>query len=166
MTEQVIDLMPEVLHAYGVTSEWTEGVTEIDLAAAEQVSGRQPYTADFLNRSPYSYDIRQNCLSAVVEYDQEPMIRPCGESKVRVTFRNVDSDPHWEAIRVSLPEGWTAEYPRSLYLEHRSAQTSVYAKWEMTVTAGEHVDAVNRGLIEVVSEHRPLPLYIPLVWLG
>ncbi len=166
LTEQVIDLMPEVLHAYGVTSEWTEGVTEIDLAAAEQIPGRQPYTADFLNRSPYSYDIRQNCLSAVVEYDQEPMIRPCGESKVRVTFRNVDSDPHWEAIRVSLPEGWTAEYPHSQYLEHRSAQTSVYAKWEMTVTAGEHVDAVNRGLIEVVSEHRPLPLYIPLVWLG
>ena len=77
-------------------------------------------------------------------------------------------------MRFYLPEGWQAlgkkhvhasmpiwshdDVPSSLRLGHSTT--------EITLVAGEQVEAVNHAVIELTVSGRPTPLLIPLTILG
>ena len=101
----------------------------------------------------------------MVWYDKEPTIKPNETIDVHIQFENVYYDPQWLNVSVHLPEGWTAEYPKSVCITHNWNFDHV-AQWVMKLTAGEHVNFTNQipVLVEVVGY--PQPIVLTLVLLG
>ena len=94
-------------------------------------------------------------------------------------------------VRLHLPEGFTAAYPRDIYLNHQLEKTNferyhrlpegfqsdltqvprsgAYGPGgylEGTITAGEQVDAMNRIIAEVTCDGHPTVGLIPITILG
>ena len=87
--------------------------------------------------------------------------------KVRVIPR-LDYKAVGFIVRI-LPEGWSAECEKNVYLRHwfdnyklDDEPTPVRIK----IRAGENVDAINRGILEVTAPGRPTVGYIPLIIPG
>ncbi len=172
LTERVMKLIPTVLYAHEVYCEYTDGETEIDLEKAatlrpvSKTAGAVRYDLSFLERSPYSFDIHSRPMHATVSYEKEPRVTPLGELKVKIDLRSMCFDPHWENVDISLPEGWTCDCPRSVYIPHRTPNTLPFATLEFTITAGERVDSVNRAAVTLTAPTHPDAFIIPLTVLG
>ena len=71
-------------------------------------------------------------------------------------------------IKLYLPEGWTAsDYRRDVHMKQAVFQEPREGHaWEVTLTAGDRVEAVNRAVVEVTSPGRPTTLLIPIVIAG
>ena len=105
----------------------------------------------------------------------EPYIQPNGRLTVTVELRNPQYDAQWLNVRVYTPEGWTADYQKSVCFLHRSScstgpkglgHVTGCTSWQVTFTAGETVEAVNRIPVTMEIMGYPMPLYIPLTVLG
>lgn len=172
LTDRIMRLLPSPLFAHGVYAEYTDGPTEIDLeeALATPRANRQPHLpvlgARFLERKPYSFDVNTHFMRATVSYETAPVLAPMGTLKAAVHFRNMIHDSRWEEISVCLPEGWSAEYRRSAYAPHWSTRTKPMFDWEITITAGERVEPINRVMVVLSSPSHPLPVVIPMTILG
>ena len=122
---------------------------------------------ELMEYGPYYFEVTNGVnLSAAIQYDTTPEVQPLTDFKVKVHFRNHRPDPYRMELGVFLPEGWTAEYQRSVYLEHGSLNTHKRASWEMTIHVGERVEAVNKVCVWVNAATHPLPLMIPMVLMG
>ena len=185
LTERVMELIPSVLKAHGhfsrlhhgVYMEYTDGEDSYDKEAAFNVQYGNygnflpEFSIDLLKElmayGPYYFEVTNGChLSAAVQYETAPEVQPLTDFKVKVHFRNHRPDAHHMELTVALPEGWTADYRRSVYLEHGSMNTHNRATWEMTIHVGEQVYAVNRVSVWVSASTHPLPLMIPMVLMG
>ena len=172
LTERVVQLMPTVLKANGVYAEYTAGADELDVQEAATFMphigfGCTPGKPLYL-LSPYSFEVKNHQLRSTVEYGAAPQLRPGESITAKITFYNQKFDPCWLDISVFLPEGWTAQYTKNVYLQHRAHfdTTQGVAAWEITLTAGETVQQINRLPVWVTASGYPTPLLIPLVILG
>ena len=111
-------------------------------------------------------------LIPVVSYDGDPEIAPGGEKKLRIAFRNhtgeYDNKLYNLELRWWLPEGFSVEgcgktFRLPHYTPHNRGQATPF---EVTVKAGETVEAVNRCVLEITAVGRSIPMYIPIVLLG
>lgn len=185
LTNRVLELIPSVLKAngyfnpihQGVYMEYTDEEDVYDKESAfwiqyENDGNFIPELSikvmhELMAYGPYYFEVTNGAhLSAAVQYDTTPEVQPLTDFKVKVHFRNHRPDPHHMELKVFLPEGWTAEYQRSVYLEHVSLNTHKRASWEMTIHVGEHVEAVNKVCVWVNATTHPLPLMIPMVLMG
>lgn len=172
LTQRVAELMPTVLKANGVYAEYTAGADEINRQAALSL---MPYSSfgctpgkPLHQLSPYSFEVKNHQLRATIEYSAAPQLRPGESITAKITFYNQKFDPCWLDISVFLPEGWSARYSHTVYLQHRAHfdTTQGVAECEITLSAGETVPAVNRLPIWVTASGYPTPLLIPIVLLG
>ena len=86
-TDKILDMIPRVLDANGVTFSY--GDTSC-YNRAEAFAILEGYSASFWNRSRFSFDINDfRRISATVEYEREPVIRPGESFPVKVTFRHM-----------------------------------------------------------------------------
>lgn len=164
LTDRVIDMMVKVMDAHGINVEFTDGETEYpeDVSVA---AGRY-YAKTVLSRKPYSFEILSSPhTGAVVEYDSEPVIKAGESFKITVKVYNKWRDSHPIEARVSLPDGWTAVYPKGFVLHNQGFKRSLFV-WEMTVTANENVNASNKIDVVFDSSINAVPLYVPVVLLG
>lgn len=172
LTERVAQLMPTVLKANGVYAEYTAGADELDAQAAVAFTPRVSFGCTpgrpLYSLSPYSFEVKNHQLRATVEYAAAPQLRPGESITAKITFYNQKFDPCWLDISVFLPEGWTAQYAKNVYLQHRAHfdTTQGIASWEITLAAGETVQQINRLPVWVTASGYPTPLLIPLVILG
>ena len=180
LSERVIRLMPMVLQAHRIVLVPSEGDAEDVLypaggPEAPLVYHDQHTVEAFMAQAPYTYTLEDHGLIADVHYEGEPSIRPGGTLTVTVDLRNPQYDPQWLDIRVHAPDGWTADYQKSLCLLHRSScytgpkglgHTTGRGTWSVTFTAGESVEAVNRIPVTFELRGYPIPLYVPLTILG
>ncbi len=172
LTDRVMKLIPTVLYAHEVYMEYTDGDTEIDLEMAadlrpiSKTSGPVRYDLSFLDRSPYSYDVHTRHMHATVSYECQPKVTPLSTLKVKIDLRSMCFDPHWENVDITLPEGWSSDCPRSVYIPHRTPETEQYAVLEFTITAGERVESVNRAAITLTAPTHPDAFIVPLTILG
>lgn len=166
LTEHVMRMIPHVFHENGIEMEYTDGESDISDPAANAVDAG--IEKRLFDRLPYSYD-GPECVftKSIVEFYEKPVIRPCGTLKVRVRFFNKLYDQRHLHVKLHLPEGWTAVYPRDVH-----SNIAVYQEidrghaWEAEITAGEHVDAMNRAVLEVTAPGRPSTLLIPIIIAG
>lgn len=129
------------------------------------------FVSALAGRKPYSFTIEGTYATALVEYDQKPVIRPNGTLSGRITLRcsgpeggrNFIPEQKHFLLRFLAPEGWQVDAGLSLY-----SPTPLYTK-EMqhcatafTLRAGDRVEAVNRILLEVTTPGRPEPLLVPM----
>ena len=63
--------------------------------------------------------------------------------------------------------GFTVEGGRkSLTLTHQNAHQNASCELDVTVKAGDSVEAMNRCVLEVTAIGRSIPMYIPITLLG
>lgn len=167
LTERVMKLIPEVLGAHGVEMEWTEEASFIDSEAADLVlSG---YSQQVFSRSPYSFEVSSTLhTSTVVEYETEPIVKPGDVFKIRITLRNLRSDAHYYSVDAHLPEGWSAEYPKTCHLSYfqRLHTEAALAVINMIIHVGENVKDINSIPIVINACQHAVPIMIPVVLLG
>ena len=180
LSERVIRLMPVVMQAHRIMMTPAEGETDGRLFPAEvPASPLTPHyrstVEEFLSQNPYSFSVEDHGILAIVHYEGEPTITPGGRLTVTVELRNPQYDAQWLHIRVYEPAGWTADYQKSVCFLHRSScstgpkglgHVDGRTSWQVTFTAGEQVEAVNRIPVTMEIMGYPVPLYIPLTVLG
>ena len=165
LTEQVLDTMPEVLKAYGIELSLTDKETCSEEAIRANIL--PGYRAQVMKRSPWSFEVPATSHTyAYVEYEKEPSVKPLDDFSITVTLCNQRRNPYHYEVNVSLPEGWSADYPHTQYVEHRTMINDGTSKWTMKVHVGETVSSVNRILIAFSPKGHALPILIPSVLLG
>ena len=180
LSERVIRLMPVVMQTHRIIMTPAEGEADGRLFPAD-VPGSPPVphyrstVEEFLSQNPYAFSVEDHGIVAIIHYEGEPTITPGGSLTVTVELRNPRYDAQWLNIRVYTPEGWTADYKKSVCFLHRSScstgpkglgHVNGRTSWQVTFTAGEHVDAINRIPVTMEIMGYPVPLYIPLTVLG
>ena len=163
------------LAAHGPQFKLTDGESDFGGLTAEQMKGGD-FAASLAGRARYSFTA-DNCYAhALVEFEHEPIIAAGGELRLRLTatLRTTMADQKLFAVRFYLPEDWQALGKKHVHASmpiwsHDNVPSSLrlgHSTTEITLVAGEQVDAVNRAVIELSVAGRPTPLLIPLTILG
>ena len=182
LTEKVVATAPMVLNANVIYAqsktrkpkpekvEFTDGPDEIpenifDIFYADFVTLER-----LTNLKPYTFEVPFGPVNAIVTYDREPDITPNGTIKAHIRFENLwriyGNVLHNLTLRWLLPEGFKVEGPKAHLLMHHNAHQQHASEADYIITAGEHVEATNRLVLEVVIEGHHTVGYIPLVLLG
>lgn len=165
LTELILDTIPVMLKAYGIEVEYTSSGSVIDAALSSDIL--DGYVEKVMSRKHYSFEIPSLLhTEVVVEYDKEPVVKPGDEFEITVTLQNNRWNSYHYEFCVYLPEGWSANYRRICAVHENRMMTDGIAKWNMTLTVGENVDAVNRIPIMISPKGHVMPVMIPIVLLG
>ena len=178
-TDRVMAQIPGLLDANGVSASFGEAAVYDQQEAFAHMAG---YSAQFWNRSRFSFDINDfRRISAMVEYEREPVIAPGETFPVKVTFRHADSE--WAnfveliqcSVSLQLPEGWTADYRKRFHIVRKqdlfeTPEQNVNGirqnEYTFSVTAGDLVAAQNRMFLILSSPMFAQPFTIPMTLLG
>ncbi len=169
LTDCVMNLLPvttyQGLNPCRNKVEITDGPDELDDFNPRMFMGRE-FVESFKGRSRYSFTAENTYVSALIEFDGEPVIEPLGEIRLKVTLKNCNcGDYRRYTLRWILPRGFEAVGRTNLFVKwHGPGSGSETA--EITIKAGEQVDAVNNIILEISSPGRSVPLLVPVVLLG
>lgn len=165
LTDRVIAQIPIMLQAYGIVVEMTDG--ECSMGDVKPDTILKGYAEEVFKRSPYSFEVKaEPHTGAVVEYEGPSVVKAGQDFKVKVSFRNYRRNPLYMEMDVRLPEGWTADYSRSVFAIHDSIKGRGEGFWEMTIHVGEHVEAINRVPVIAWARGNATPVFVPIVLLG
>jgi hypothetical protein len=170
LTERVAALLPRVMQDNGVKFELTEGESDYPADLVAKYNGVCPEKS--FAYSPYSYEVTHyDCLDARVELDGTPRVAPGDTRRVKLSVHAHPDlrETHKFQLRLLLPDGFTAShYPRTMHLLYPQPIHGLYgdAAVEFEITAGEHIDVVNRAYMEITSPHICYPMMIPITFIG
>ncbi len=137
--------------------------TVIDIQP-EDFFGRE-FAQSVLSRKPYSFTWESTFADVLVEFDEKPVIAPGQSLSGRITMHahhlTMPEHKHYR-LRFLLPDGWQASYQKNLFTPAHIINDQRHASGAFTLTAGEHVEAVNRILLEITSPGRVTPILVPL----
>lgn len=171
LSERVIKQAPHVLFDNHAPVTLVDGPDQIPENAVEVLTPGKSYQKILDTVKPNSMTFESAFLQAIVSYDGDPEISPLGERKVHITLKNnctvYDDNLYNLNLRWWLPEGfWVEGGRKAVTLMHKNAHQTGSYDLDVTIHAGETVEASNRCVLEVVAEGRSIPLYLPLVLLG
>lgn len=180
LTRRVYELVPSVLKAYGVFTEYTDGPNEWEQVPPE-FRFYDPFTPVEKGYNPppgvirnAGYDVPAAGLSlnfpdviyakVRVEFDRYKI--KAGDT-VTFTFvgKNTMPAPCETYIHLNLPEGWTADrvdFPLYLHEMRMKLQTTT----TVTVTAAENVQAVNTITATLTAPGRIHCAILPIILCG
>ncbi len=167
LTDRILKMMPTVFKANGVDMEFTEG--EHDLSTPYRNGWVKNYwkfpLSEYLSQSPYSYDGGNFVhMNARVVFEKRPSVKPGESIQAKIILYNLLADPRRLFFKVHLPEGWSTDnYQRNLLMKR---EMHIAHEWDVTITAGENVEPVNRVIVEVTGCSRAVPALIPITILG
>jgi len=166
LTDRIMKLAPEMLRANRANLEIVEGESDLSEVNIPALSDSRA-AKKLYDRSPWSYDVEFVHTKVRVSFDAEPVIKPNGTLKGKFIVKSIMPDPRNIEFNWILPEGWSVDTNKSVYLRHwynllKDKPTEV----EFTITAGEQVDAMNRIVVEATAPGRPTVGYIPVTVLG
>ena len=165
LTDRVMQMIPIVLKAHDVYMEYTDADNEYEKETAFQVL--DGYSLEYMKRSPYSFEVQSGYFwDSVIEYEEEPVVASGEEFKIKITFNNRISQPFHVDVEVLLPEGWSADYRRSVFLDCKAQNRIPVNVYEMTITPGDKIMPKNTVIIHVKSPLSPMPMLIPITLLG
>jgi ADP-ribosylglycohydrolase len=186
LTDLVMDLLPVTTYAgfFPKSARRVPHYVEISDAPFSISEGFDPdhfkgrgFVNRLFRRKRYSYIYANEILKALVEYDHEPCIAAGESIRVRLTVSQTNCTSYRRAaIKWHLPEGFSV-----------AGRTNVFLKWlpggeeredalnyraddanftDLTITAGEKVDSVNRIIIEITTPGQCQPLLVPITLLA
>lgn len=171
LTEWVLKTIPSVLFAHEIYMEYTDGETVYgDDCTLDYKNYYDNEPDKIFEQSPYSFSHTTNPIGFVtVDFGREPKVKP-GE---QITFKYIIDNPLSESynadVSLFLPDGWTAEYDRSVYVGKNTTSCRPFDKisvYEVTVTAGETVLPQNDMILHIKSPARALSHTVPITVLG
>lgn len=168
LTQWVTDTIPSVFKAHEIYMEYTDGETECDKKWAfnyKYYHDNMPQ--EFFNNSPYSFTYTNNIAGHVtVDFGKKPAIKPGEQISFKYTVQNELPESYNANVKLFLPDGWNAEYERTIYVNKRTSKTSKFSTYEVIVTAGETVLPQNEMILYIKSSARALPFAVPITILG
>lgn len=188
LSDRIMRMLPSVLYAHGVYAEYSDvedGCTshaEKENCCAENAAAccvftqyckdaaykvLDGYSLDYLSRSPRSFEISNgHFVKAVVEYEKDPVVAPGETFPIRITFHHLCEQTLLADVDVILPEGFSANYRKSVFINYNNQKPRFGTPYELTVTAGEILNARNDIIIKVTYPINAQPLFIPVTLLG
>lgn len=169
LTNRVANTVIDVMKANEVDFEFTDSET---LVSIDEFAQYDKLTAeDFLNFSPYSYDVNVSRVVKIkVELDNTPRVKSGDVRKVRLTFKSTNTqEPKKLQIKLMLPEGWQCgDYSRTAPLDYPQPCHQIFgiSSTEFSVTVGENVAPVNRVYAEITAVNLPYPIMVPIIFIG
>lgn len=167
LTDRILAVAPQVLYANRANAFISDSQpSDISEADFDKMCSRE--TAERLySRPAWSYEIDFVLGRAMVIFDGEPVIKPNGELKFRISVQSTMPDPRNSTFKWHLPEGWSIEGPGSVYLRHWYNQPGDKPTVvEFTLTAGDRVESFNRLIVEIAAPGRPTVGFVPVTVLG
>lgn len=165
LTDRVMKMLPSMLYANDVYMEYTDGETEYN--KEEAFSLMQGSTVQFMRRNPKSFEVSNGYhWNAIVEYEKDPKIAPGEEFNLKLTLSHKFRQSLRVDMELMLPEGWSARYNKSVFVGETNQLSSSTTITPIVITAGEWVDTKNTVTIKVTSHLNPMPMYIPVTFLG
>ena len=173
LTDRVVKLMPSVMYANGQYMEYDgqvcglSNINELDCDGA---------TLEYFNKKPLCIENQNHWIKAFTEFEGEPRIKRFESITFHVNLENKTFSALPLNVRVYTPDGWDAEhihgatlfhYSRSLRedMSHR-VMTDAKLSFDVTITAGENIEAYNRIYVAIEAVGYPEPLLIPVTVLG
>ena len=171
LSERVIRQAPYVLHVNNAATELISGDNAIPEDVYDVFMDNKNYKFVLDSVLPNSVTLESAFLTAIVTYNGDPEIAPMGEKKIHIKLKNnnsvFDNTLYNLELRWWLPTGFTVEGGRkSLTLTHQNAHQNASCELDVTVKAGDSVEAMNRCVLEVTAIGRSIPMYIPITLLG
>ncbi|MBQ4136838.1 MAG: ADP-ribosylglycohydrolase family protein [Clostridia bacterium] len=170
LAERAIDMIIPTLKANGI---WcTIGDCENEISESERASSEVKRELGItLSRGRYTLgDVDLLWGKAWVEFESEPYIKPGESLKFKITLHNKTlTSPKNVSVELLLPEGFTADYRHNLYLEQWTGPNFVMSPMgsvEVTLTAGERVEQVNRVIAVLKAHDRGSSSFIEINILG
>jgi len=175
LTERVIKTIPKMLEHHNVEVEFTDGELEYNKEEALKILSN--YSANFFNRSRFSFDITDFFdLNATVEYETEPVIKAGEEFKFSIKFTQLIGDKTvFGFMDIPLPEGWTAKYNKTVTIVKEGDLFEVESQnpggikqniVEITIIPGENIQPVNKLYIHIDRQAHGIPFVIPITLIG
>jgi hypothetical protein len=100
-----------------------------------------------------------------VEYEKAPIIKAGEGFKIKITVYNKRRDAHHMLINAIIPDGWTADYRKSMLL-HQYTLNGEAQTCEITVYPNENIVSENKIYVVFESKFNVTPLIVPMVLLG
>ncbi len=177
LTDRILQQLPAMFLANGYCAEYTEKETTpfADWKIEDWYSPNEYLSKDadktlwrFNRASAYACEFTRGATEVyTVDYLDEPYVKPLTDRKIELIIDNHHRHPHNVAVKLHLPEGWTADYKQMVYLPHKSPNVpEPYSKVEVTIHVGERVEAVNRLAVTFASGTYAAPFTAPITLLG
>lgn len=164
LTERIIKMSPHLLFSYGIEMELTDGESVFDPAEADKIYNG--YARRIMSNNPLSFEIHTSVhTGAFAEFLETPVAKAGETFTVNVVAWNKTRESHPFTVSVTLPEGWTAEYPHSIRLHNQGFKKGA-CRWVMKVTPNENIQPYNRIYVNFESPITPVPLTVPFVLMG
>ena len=184
LTERIVRVAPEVLTHNSIkhsnyTPDGAFSDFSVELADKDEFSddvfeklvefttGKiKPVASGLL---PYSIYEENVFMRVQIALDKEPEINPNEEIGLTVFFNSkccFEDEPRNVTMRWILPEGFTVSGRKSLMVHGFNPHSTGQASTRFVIKAGEHVEAMNRAILEIVTLGRCTPMYISVPLLG
>ena len=170
LTERVAKLVTSVMEENRVDFEFTDG--ESDLPAEEIAKFNKLTAKDYLNFSPYSFQVTNyRAMDVRVELNDTPRVKEGDTRKIKLTFTNhrYSNEQKKLHLKLILPETWShSGYERVVTLEYPAAIFDIdgVSSTEFEITVGEKIKDINRMYVEITSINVPYPIMIPINFIG
>lgn len=169
LTEWVMQTIPSVMFAHEVYMEYTDAESDYDKEwAISYKRKRDEYPQKIFDFSPCSFTTRALVGGDLtIEFKDKTKVRPGEKIEITYSVRNVLLESYNAAVKMFLPEGWTAEYDRTIYIEKETRHPSDrYSTFNITVAAGENVEPMNKLVLSISSPARATEYTIPINIMG
>ena len=184
LTERIVNVAPVVLaHNSTKHSNYTPDGAFSDFSV--QFAEKDEYSEDVFEKLveftagkikpvasgllPYSIYEENVFMRVQIALDKEPEINPGEEIGLTVFFNSkccFEDEPRNVTMRWILPEGFTVSGRKSLMVHGFNPHSTGQASTRFVIKAGEHVEAMNRAILEIVTLGRCTPMYISVPLLG
>lgn len=168
LTEWVMQTIPSVLFAHEIYMEYTDGETDCDKEwALSFLSYYEEHPTQSFDYSPYSY-LTSNYVTGdvTVDFEKSPKIKSGEQITFKYTIRNILQESYNADVQLFLPDGWTAEYDRTIYVDKHTRHSKRHTTYTVTVTAGENISSKNKLILNISSPARAIEYAIPVNILG
>lgn len=164
LTDRVMELIPAVMKANGVYTEYTNNETVYDKDAAAKILNDE--VKQMISVRPYSFEIRGIDTDAIVEFEKAPYISADENNRFSVTLLNKTPDPKYYNVSLILPDGWYSDVTQNVYLPHNSAKTDGKCTFSIGIIADGNIKAANEVVVKLLCSTHPVPIFIPVTLLG
>ncbi len=166
LTERVLHMTPQVLAAFRMPVALGDAATDLsDLAGDRLMASPEVRQRLAAMSSSLVFDFIH--MQVEIDYVSGVEVRAGELAAVRLLLRNRMPEPRHLAITYHLPDGFTlVEGRRHIYLQHHTGITAHEVPFDLVLQAGPSIQAVNRGVIQMVAEGRPTVALVPLLFFG
>lgn len=165
LAERAYRLLEQAVPLFGLPIAISRPIAEDPAPAPDLAPGYE--ARELCQKSPFAADYDFTHMKVTFDYQRPPVVAEGAEFPVRVHLENLAREPRYINIRWLLPEGWQVKNcPQRVYLHHGShlGVTTPRLDIDATIIAGPKQPR-NRGVLELVDDHRPTVGLVPLMFL-